>query len=105
MQAAVYGRDPNWGRIACAAGYAGIPFDPNQLRIHLGEFALMEAGQPLSFDRVGASSYLKAAGEVHGTVVINISVGNSTISSYQTIPTFLMFVCVHSGSNCSACVY
>ncbi|CAK9860009.1 unnamed protein product, partial [Sphagnum jensenii] len=75
-KAAVYGRDPNWGRIACAAGYAGVPFDPNQLRIHLGDFALMEAGQPLSFDRVGASSYLKAAGEVHGTVVINISVGS-----------------------------
>jgi glutamate N-acetyltransferase/amino-acid N-acetyltransferase len=51
MQAAVYGRDPNWGRIACAAGYAGVPFDPNRLRIHLGDFALMEAGQPLSFDR------------------------------------------------------
>ena len=23
FKSAVYGRDPNWGRIACAAGYAG----------------------------------------------------------------------------------
>lgn len=47
----MYGRDPNWGRIACAAGYAGVPFDPLQLRIHLGNFHLMEKGQPLEFDR------------------------------------------------------
>lgn len=51
LQAAVYGRDPNWGRIACAAGYAGISFDPNKLRISLGNILLMEGGQPLPFDR------------------------------------------------------
>ena len=47
----MYGRDPNWGRIACAVGYSGVGFDPNQLRIQLGEICLMEAGQPLPFDR------------------------------------------------------
>ncbi|GMH26425.1 hypothetical protein Nepgr_028268 [Nepenthes gracilis] len=73
---AVYGRDPNWGRIACAAGYAGIPFQPRDLRISLGEIMLMDCGQPLSFDRVAASDYLKQVGEVHGTVEIHISVGN-----------------------------
>lgn len=50
-QAAVYGRDPNWGRIACAAGYAGISFDLNKLRIMLGDILLMDGGQPLPFDR------------------------------------------------------
>ena len=50
-QAAVYGRDPNWGRIAAAAGYAGVPFQMDKLRISLGEFSLMESGQPLPFDR------------------------------------------------------
>jgi len=51
VQAAIYGRDPNWGRIACAAGYAGVPFDPLDLQIFLGDFHLMEKGQPLEFDR------------------------------------------------------
>lgn len=50
-QAAVYGRDPNWGRIAAAAGYAGVSFQMDKLRISLGEFSLMESGQPLPFDR------------------------------------------------------
>ncbi|KAK9290440.1 hypothetical protein L1049_008610 [Liquidambar formosana] len=75
-KAAVYGRDPNWGRIACAAGYAGIPFHPNKLRISLGDILLMDGGQPLPFDRVAASDYLKKAGETHGTVEIRISIGD-----------------------------
>ncbi|KFK24103.1 hypothetical protein AALP_AAs65441U000100 [Arabis alpina] len=50
---AVYGRDPNWGRIATAAGYAGVSFEMNKLKISLGEFSLMEGGQSLHFDRDG----------------------------------------------------
>ncbi|CAH2058903.1 unnamed protein product [Thlaspi arvense] len=75
VKAAVYGRDPNWGRIAAAAGYAGVSFQMDKLRISLGDFSLMESGQPLPFDRDGASDYLKKAGEVHGTVTIDLSVG------------------------------
>ncbi|WRX23045.1 Arginine biosynthesis protein ArgJ - like 1 [Theobroma cacao] len=74
--AAVYGRDPNWGRIAAAAGYSGISFDPNNLQILLGDIMLMDGGQPLAFDRVAASNYLIKAGETHGTVEIKITVGN-----------------------------
>ncbi|KAI0509863.1 hypothetical protein KFK09_010460 [Dendrobium nobile] len=76
VKAAVYGRDPNWGRIACAVGYAGIDFDLNDLHLSLGDIPLMRSGQPLPFDRVEASTYLKQAGESHGTVEIHISIGN-----------------------------
>ncbi|KAM7526307.1 hypothetical protein LguiA_016209 [Lonicera macranthoides] len=75
-KAAVFGRDPNWGRIACAAGYAGIPFNQNELRISLGDILLMDGGQPLPFDRDAASNYLQKAGEVHGMVEIQISIGD-----------------------------
>ncbi|EEF31042.1 arginine biosynthesis bifunctional protein ArgJ, chloroplastic [Ricinus communis] len=78
VKAAVYGRDPNWGRIAAAAGYAGIPFHQNKLRILLGDILLMDNGQPLAFDRPAASKYLKMAGETHGTVKIYISVGDGS---------------------------
>lgn len=76
VKAAVYGRDPNWGRIACAAGYADVPFNSNELRISLGGILLMDGGQPLPFDRAAASNYLRKAGEVHGTVEMHISVGD-----------------------------
>ncbi|XP_042512136.1 arginine biosynthesis bifunctional protein ArgJ, chloroplastic isoform X2 [Macadamia integrifolia] len=66
VKAAVYGRDPNWGRIACAVGYAGTPFHLNELQISLGDILLMDGGQPLPFDRAAASAHLWMAGETHG---------------------------------------
>ncbi|KAH9672227.1 Arginine biosynthesis bifunctional protein ArgJ [Citrus sinensis] len=76
VKAAVYGRDPNWGRIAAAAGYAGVSFYQNKLRILLGDSLLMDGGQPLPFDRAVAGNYLRKAGETRGTVIIDISVGD-----------------------------
>ena len=59
VKSAIFGHDPNWGRIAAAAGRAGVVFEQENLRIQLGDFLLMENGQPLPFDRSGASNYLK----------------------------------------------
>lgn len=79
VKSAIFGRDPNWGRIAAAAGRAGVIFDQNQLRIQLGDFLLMERGQPLSYDRDAASQYLKKAATgaylKDDTVLIQVSVG------------------------------
>ncbi|MBF2034408.1 MAG: bifunctional ornithine acetyltransferase/N-acetylglutamate synthase [Leptolyngbyaceae cyanobacterium T60_A2020_046] len=76
-KSAIFGRDPNWGRIAGAAGRAGIPFDQGDLRVQLGDFVLLEHGQPLSFDRAAASDYLKqaAAGDYLKTDTVRIVVG------------------------------
>lgn len=52
--------------------------------IKLGDFLLMEKGQPLNFDRTSASNYLKqaAAGEYlkNDTVLISVSVGDGSSS-------------------------
>jgi glutamate N-acetyltransferase / amino-acid N-acetyltransferase len=61
VKSAIFGRDPNWGRIAAAAGRAGIPFEQENLQIKLGNFLMMENGQPIAFDRTAASAYLKQA--------------------------------------------
>ena len=59
VKSAIFGRDPNWGRIAAAAGRAGVPFEQENLQIKLGDFLMLENGQPLTFDRAAASAYLK----------------------------------------------
>nr|WP_322667241.1 MULTISPECIES: bifunctional ornithine acetyltransferase/N-acetylglutamate synthase [Nostocaceae]MDZ8209528.1 bifunctional ornithine acetyltransferase/N-acetylglutamate synthase [Dendronalium sp. ChiSLP03b]MDZ8211561.1 bifunctional ornithine acetyltransferase/N-acetylglutamate synthase [Nostoc sp. ChiSLP03a] len=61
VKSAIFGRDPNWGRIAAAAGRASVPFEQENLRIQLGDFLMIENGQPLPFDRAAASAYLKQA--------------------------------------------
>jgi len=80
VKSAIFGHDPNWGRIAAAAGRAGVTFDQDDLRVQLGDILLMEHGQPLVFDRPAASAYLKQAcqGEYlkTDTVAIQVSLGN-----------------------------
>ncbi len=73
VKSAVFGRDPNWGRIAAAAGRSGIIFEQTELDIHLGEFVMMSQGTPQLFDRDAASNYLKS-----DTVHINVNIGNGT---------------------------
>jgi glutamate N-acetyltransferase / amino-acid N-acetyltransferase len=84
VKCAVHGRDPNWGRIVAAAGRAGVAFDPDAVALWLGEHQLMQAGQPLGFDRTAASAYLRSraagtylGGSVDGgdTVLIRLQVG------------------------------
>ena len=80
VKSAIFGRDPNWGRIVAAVGRAGIRFDQNNLRVQIGDFLLMENGQPVPFDRPAASGYLKqkAAGAYlkDDTVLISVNIGN-----------------------------
>ena len=82
LKAAIFGHDPNWGRIAMAAGKAGVPFDQNNLAVRLGEIQLMAHGQPLTFDRTAASNYLQAATQGEylktDTVLISVAVGNGS---------------------------
>ena len=82
VKSAVFGRDPNWGRIAGAAGRAEVLFNQEDLQIQLGKFPLMERGQPLPFDRQAASDYLKqaAAGAYlkDDTVLISVCIGNGS---------------------------
>ncbi|MEM8828792.1 MAG: bifunctional ornithine acetyltransferase/N-acetylglutamate synthase [Cyanobacteria bacterium P01_G01_bin.19] len=86
VKSAVFGRDPNWGRIAAAAGRAGVKFHQDELNIQLGDIVLMKNGQPQNFDRNAASSYLKqaAAGEYlkSDTVLISVGIG---VGSGQSI--------------------
>jgi glutamate N-acetyltransferase/amino-acid N-acetyltransferase len=37
VKTAVYGEDPNWGRIVAAAGHAGVKFDPYKVSLWIGE--------------------------------------------------------------------
>ena len=82
VKSAIFGRDPNWGRIAGAAGRAGVKFHQDELSINLGDICLMDNGQPLKFDRDAASNYLKqaAAGAYlkEDTVLISLIIGNGS---------------------------
>jgi glutamate N-acetyltransferase/amino-acid N-acetyltransferase len=60
VKTALFGADPNWGRIVSAAGYAGVLFEEEHLSLWLGDMLLYHAGAPQPFDAATASAYLKA---------------------------------------------
>jgi glutamate N-acetyltransferase/amino-acid N-acetyltransferase len=50
VKTAIAGSDPNWGRIICAAGNAGIDFDPTKVSITLQGVPVCKNGLAADFD-------------------------------------------------------
>lgn len=46
VKTALFGEDPNWGRIFCAVGNAGASFDPDKVDILLNKNLLVKNGNP-----------------------------------------------------------
>jgi glutamate N-acetyltransferase / amino-acid N-acetyltransferase len=70
VKTAIAGADPNWGRIVSAAGYAGVPFDPSKVTLHLNGLLLYERGAPVDFDPQAASDSIAAARDTHVVVLL-----------------------------------
>jgi glutamate N-acetyltransferase/amino-acid N-acetyltransferase len=60
VKTALFGNDPNWGRILCAAGYSGAPIEQEKLALTLCGIPLVRDGAPLPFDEKTASEAMKA---------------------------------------------
>jgi len=70
VKAAVYGRDPNWGRILAAVGNAGVPIDPNGIDVSIGGHRVAAGGAAVAFDARAVSAAM-GADEVHIDVSLN----------------------------------
>ncbi|MCK5237654.1 MAG: bifunctional glutamate N-acetyltransferase/amino-acid acetyltransferase ArgJ [Deltaproteobacteria bacterium] len=46
VKTALYGNDPNWGRIIAAAGRSGVLFDPEKTVLKIGPVVLYSGGKP-----------------------------------------------------------
>jgi glutamate N-acetyltransferase/amino-acid N-acetyltransferase len=69
---AFYGEDANWGRIACAAGYSGVDFDPGELDIWIGDVLVCKSGLAAEYAEESALAAMKD-GEF--TVTVNVGDG------------------------------
>lgn len=75
VKTAMFGRDPNWGRIMCAAGNAGVPFDFEKADLYLGSdkeiIKVLEKGVPQEIDRNNMKRILR-----HSQIKIVIDLNN-----------------------------
>jgi glutamate N-acetyltransferase/amino-acid N-acetyltransferase len=70
VKTAIYGTDPNWGRIVTAIGYSGVPVEPNAIKVAIGPFTVFENGLPSNFVEEQVKEYLESE-NVKLTVELN----------------------------------
>ncbi|MCX7832137.1 MAG: bifunctional glutamate N-acetyltransferase/amino-acid acetyltransferase ArgJ [Actinobacteria bacterium] len=58
VKTAVYGSDPNWGRIFACVGDSNSYIEEDRLRIFIGDYPVFK-GEPVDFNRKELSDYLK----------------------------------------------
>ena len=73
VKTAFFGEDPNWGRVICAVGYAGVPMNPETTVVKFG-------GIPVYAHGVGADYDEAALKRVMGEhdIVVDIDMGMGT---------------------------
>jgi glutamate N-acetyltransferase/amino-acid N-acetyltransferase len=78
VKTAVFGADPNWGRVVSAAGYSGVEFHERDLSFWMGDLLLYRSGTPVPFDAAAASAYLKHNREIHFKLRFSHGTGRCT---------------------------
>lgn len=99
VKAAMFGRDPNWGRIVCAAGNAGVHFDYNTVDLYIGDISnqvlVLEKGTPVDFNRIAMKKMLR---NPHLKIVMNVNEGNGQATAWGADLTtdYVMFNSVYT---------
>lgn len=99
VKAAMFGRDPNWGRIMCAAGNAGVPFDFDNTDLYIGSseelVCVLKKGKPEEFDRNNMKRILRHS---HLHVKLDFNEGNQRAEGWGADLTtdYVMFNSVYT---------
>ena len=80
VKTAFFGKDPNWGRIACAAGYSGAEIKESSLSIYFEDIPLLINGSPAKYNMKKLYEILN---KKKFSITINLGIGDAS-SSYLT---------------------
>ncbi len=82
-KAMLFGHDANFGRILCALGYAGAPFDPDKVKLIFqsaaGRITVFADGVPLSYSEEEAGRILS---EPSVTVIADLAEGDAEATAW-----------------------
>jgi glutamate N-acetyltransferase/amino-acid N-acetyltransferase len=73
VKTAIYGADPNWGRIVCAVGYSEQPVDPNKVSVAIGNVGVVKNGLPAAFEEAEAKQEM-----LEDQVVLHVDLQDGT---------------------------
>jgi glutamate N-acetyltransferase/amino-acid N-acetyltransferase len=73
VKTAIYGEDPNWGRIVAAAGRSGSALDPDKIDLQFGDVFLVKKGVWLGEDAEKKAAQIMKSDELK--IVLNLNIG------------------------------
>ena len=73
VRTAVYGKDPNWGRIMMAVGKSQIPLDESKMQLFVNDIQIVHEGKAISYS---VTSVVAALGEAEVRLRISLNVGD-----------------------------
>ncbi len=78
VKTALFGSDPNWGRIVAALGYSKADINLDKLSVSIGDYTVFENGKKAETDKSKLNEYMKNNKEI--MIIINLGMG---IASYN----------------------
>ena len=84
VKTALFGADPNWGRIISAVGNAGVPIKPEKISISLNKIPLVRKGSPVSGKFLPALQKSMRKKEILISVNLNLSKASEASAEVYT---------------------
>lgn len=82
VKTALFGEDPNWGRIICAAGNSGVRFNLGKIGLSIGKQKILEDGNLVKRDWEGKVRGILKQREI--AIALNLKMGNAKASVWTT---------------------
>jgi len=79
VKTAIYGNDPNWGRIIAAVGRSGVPVKESTINLFIGNIIVLKEGRPqnLNLDKAGSALKKKVV-----PIEIQMNSGEATATAW-----------------------
>lgn len=71
VKTAIFGADPNWGRIISTIGNAEFPINPEKVSIAFGDMTIFQDGEPVQADLQVLANYLEG-----DEIILSVSLGD-----------------------------
>ena len=79
VKTAIFGEDPNWGRVLCAAGRSEAKVVPEKTSLYFGDVKIVENGEPLALDPEAAR---KPMLEKDLVITVDLGLGSESATAF-----------------------
>lgn len=79
VKSAIFGTDPNWGRIVCAIGYSGVAIEPSSIQMAIGPFNVFENGLPCPIVEEDVKKYME---QDFVQIFVDLNQGNESAAAW-----------------------